>query len=123
MPVSTINTPMTSATARYADSLRLSVAPMMDWTDRHCRVFHRVLAPGVRLYTEMVHANAVIHGDRERLLGFDRSEQPLALQLGAAIPRCWRRLRASPPSGATTRSTSTAAARPTACRPGASAPA
>ncbi|MPS45581.1 MAG: tRNA dihydrouridine(20/20a) synthase DusA, partial [Stenotrophomonas sp.] len=58
---------MTSATARYADSLRLSVAPMMDWTDRHCRVFHRVLAPGARLYTEMVHANAVIHGDRERL--------------------------------------------------------
>jgi tRNA-dihydrouridine synthase A len=75
MPVSTINTPMTSATARYADSLRLSVAPMMDWTDRHCRVFHRVLAPGARLYTEMVHANAVIHGDRERLLGFDRSER------------------------------------------------
>ena len=86
MPVSTINAPMTSATARYADSLRLSVAPMMDWTDRHCRVFHRVLAPGARLYTEMVHANAVIHGDRERLLGFDRSEQPLALQLGGSDP-------------------------------------
>ena len=86
MPVSTINTPMTSATARYADSLRLSVAPMMDWTDRHCRVFHRVLAPGARLYTEMVHANAVIHGDRERLLGFDASEQPLALQLGGSDP-------------------------------------
>ncbi|PTA72078.1 MULTISPECIES: tRNA dihydrouridine(20/20a) synthase DusA [unclassified Stenotrophomonas] len=86
MPVSTINTPMTSATARYADSLRLSVAPMMDWTDRHCRVFHRVLAPGARLYTEMVHANAVIHGDRERLLGFDVSEQPLALQLGGSDP-------------------------------------
>lgn len=86
MPVSTINTPMTSATARYADSLRLSVAPMMDWTDRHCRVFHRVLAPGARLYTEMVHANAVIHGDRERLLGFDRSEQPLAVQLGGSDP-------------------------------------
>ena len=66
--------------------IRLSVAPMMDWTDRHCRVFHRVLAPGVRLYTEMVHANAVIHGDRERLLGFDRSEQPLALQLGGSDP-------------------------------------
>ncbi len=86
MPVSTINAPMTSATARYAESLRLSVAPMMDWTDRHCRVFHRVLAPGARLYTEMVHANAVIHGDRERLLGFDRSEQPLALQLGGSDP-------------------------------------
>ena len=123
MPVSAITSPMTSAAARYADSLRLSVAPMMDWTDRHCRVFHRVLAPGVRLYTEMVHANAVIHGDRERLLGFDRSEQPLALQLAAATRRCWRRLRASRRSGATTRSISTAAARPTACRPDASAPA
>ena len=106
-----------------SDEIRLSVAPMMDWTDRHCRVFHRVLAPGVRLYTEMVHANAVIHGDRERLLGFDRSEQPLALQLGAATRRRWRRPRASPRSGATTRSTSTAAVRPTACRPGVLAPA
>ncbi len=70
----------------YTDSLRLSVAPMMDWTDRHCRVFHRLLAPGARLYTEMVHANAVIHGDRERLLGFDPVEQPLALQLGGSDP-------------------------------------
>jgi tRNA-dihydrouridine synthase A len=72
--------------ARYAASLRLSVAPMMDWTDRHCRYFHRLLAPSARLYTEMVHANAVIHGDRERLLGFDPSEQPLALQLGGSDP-------------------------------------
>jgi tRNA-dihydrouridine synthase A len=75
-----------AAAQRYADSLRLSVAPMMDWTDRHCRVFHRLLAPSARLYTEMVHANAVIHGDRERLLGFDPSEQPLALQLGGSEP-------------------------------------
>jgi tRNA-dihydrouridine synthase A len=57
---------------------------MMDWTDRHCRAFHRVLAPGARLYTEMVHAQAVIHGDRERLLGFDPSEHPVALQLGGS---------------------------------------
>ena len=64
----------------------LSVAPMMDWTDRHCRAFHRVLAPGARLYTEMVHAQAVIHGDRERLLGFDPSEHPVALQLGGSDP-------------------------------------
>lgn len=63
---------------------RLSVAPMMDWTDRHCRAFHRVLAPGARLYTEMVHAQAVIHGDRPRLLGFDASEHPVALQLGGS---------------------------------------
>ena len=66
--------------------IRLCVAPMMDWTDRHCRYFHRLLAPGARLYTEMVHANAVIHGDRERLLGFDGSEHPLALQLGGSDP-------------------------------------
>ncbi len=78
--------PAVTAASRYADSLRLSVAPMMDWTDRHCRVFHRLLAPGARLYTEMVHANAVIHGDRERLLGFDPVEQPLALQLGGSEP-------------------------------------
>ncbi|MGV8959874.1 MAG: tRNA dihydrouridine(20/20a) synthase DusA [Stenotrophomonas sp.] len=70
----------------YAASVRLSVAPMMDWTDRHCRVFHRLLAPGARLYTEMVHANAVIHGNRERLLGFDAAEHPLALQLGGSEP-------------------------------------
>ena len=72
--------------SRHATSLRLSVAPMMDWTDTHCRVFHRILAPGARLYTEMVHANAVIHGDRQRLLGFDASEHPLALQLGGSDP-------------------------------------
>ncbi|KAA2285417.1 tRNA dihydrouridine(20/20a) synthase DusA [Arenimonas fontis] len=65
---------------------RLSVAPMMDWTDRHCRVFHRLLAPHARLYTEMVHAQAVIHGDRERLLGFDAVEHPVALQLGGSDP-------------------------------------
>ncbi len=77
---------MTPAISPYTASLRLSVAPMMDWTDRHCRVFHRLLAPGARLYTEMVHANAVIHGDRERLLGFDAGERPLALQLGGSEP-------------------------------------
>jgi len=60
---------------------------MMDWTDRHCRAFHRVLAPGALLYTEMVHAQAVIHGDRERLLGFDASEHPVALQLGGSDPQ------------------------------------
>jgi tRNA-dihydrouridine synthase A len=65
---------------------RLSVAPMMDWTDRHCRAFHRLLAPRARLYTEMVHAQAVLHGDRERLLGFDTFERPLALQLGGSAP-------------------------------------
>lgn len=69
-----------------AGQLRLSVAPMMDWTDTHCRVFHRLLAPHARLYTEMVHANAVIHGDRDRLLAMDPSEHPVALQLGGSEP-------------------------------------
>ncbi|WP_052101383.1 tRNA dihydrouridine(20/20a) synthase DusA [Novilysobacter arseniciresistens] len=68
------------------DQLRLSVAPMMDWTDTHCRVFHRLLAPHARLYTEMVHANAVIHGDRGRLLALDPVEHPVALQLGGSEP-------------------------------------
>ncbi len=69
-----------------ADALRLSVAPMMDWTDSHCRAFHRVLAPHSRLYSEMVHANAVIHGDRAKLLAMDASEHPVALQLGGSEP-------------------------------------
>ncbi|HRP71789.1 MAG TPA: tRNA dihydrouridine(20/20a) synthase DusA [Luteimonas sp.] len=67
-------------------SLRLSVAPMMDWTDSHCRVFHRLLAPNARLYSEMVHANAVIHGDRSKLLAMDPVEHPVALQLGGSEP-------------------------------------
>jgi tRNA-dihydrouridine synthase A len=70
----------------YLESQKLSVAPMMDWTDTHCRAFHRVLAPHALLYTEMVHAQAVIHGDRDRLLGFDQSEHPVALQLGGSDP-------------------------------------
>ena len=65
---------------------RLSVAPMMDWTDRHCRAFHRALTTQALLYTEMVTAPAVLHGDRERLLGFDAVEQPVALQLGGSDP-------------------------------------
>jgi len=59
---------------------------MMDWTDRHCRAFHRLLTPHARLYTEMVTAPAVLHGDRARLLGFDASEHPVALQLGGSVP-------------------------------------
>ena len=65
---------------------RLSIAPMMDWTDRHCRAFHRTLTSRALLYTEMVTAPAVIHGDRERLLGFDPVEHPVALQLGGSEP-------------------------------------
>ena len=59
---------------------------MMDWTDRHCRALHRVLSRHALLYTEMVTAPAVIHGDRERLLGFDPVEHPVALQLGGSEP-------------------------------------
>jgi tRNA-dihydrouridine synthase A len=64
----------------------LSVAPMMDWTDRHCRYFHRLLSREALLYTEMVTAKAVIHGNRARLLGFSPAEQPVALQLGGSAP-------------------------------------
>ena len=64
----------------------LSVAPMMDWTDRHCRYFHRQMSRHVRLYTEMVTAPAVIHGPRDRLLGFDPAEHPVAVQLGGSDP-------------------------------------
>ncbi len=65
---------------------KLAVAPMMDWTDRHCRFFHRQLTRRALLYTEMVVADAVIQGARERLLGFDAAEQPVALQLGGSEP-------------------------------------
>jgi len=60
---------------------------MMDWTDRHCRVFHRLMSRHALLYTEMLTTGAIIHGDRARLLGFDASEHPVALQLGGSDPR------------------------------------
>ena len=66
---------------------RVSVAPMMDWTDRHCRYFLRGFSPRVLLYTEMITAAAIKHGDRDRLLGFDPEEHPVALQLGGSEPR------------------------------------
>jgi tRNA-dihydrouridine synthase A len=65
---------------------RFSVAPMMDWTDSPCRMLHRCLTRHALLYTEMVTAEAVLHGDRARLLGFDTSEHPVALQLGGSDP-------------------------------------
>lgn len=64
----------------------LCVAPMMDWTDRNCRYFHRLLSRHTLLYTEMVTTGAVIHGDRERLLGYEPAEHPVALQLGGSEP-------------------------------------
>jgi len=66
--------------------MQFSVAPMMDWSDRHCRAFHRALTRRALLYTEMVTAAAVIHGDRRRLIGFSEVEHPVALQLGGAEP-------------------------------------
>ena len=73
-------------TERLNSGRRFSIAPMMDWTDRQCRFFHRQLTRHALLYTEMVVADAVIHGDRERLLGFDAIEHPVALQLGGSDP-------------------------------------
>jgi tRNA-dihydrouridine synthase A len=67
-------------------SARFSVAPMMDWTDRRCRAFHRLMTRRARLYTEMVTADAVVFGSRERLIGFDAAEHPVALQLGGSEP-------------------------------------
>jgi tRNA-dihydrouridine synthase A len=70
-----------------APAHRVCVAPMMSYTDRHCRYLLRLLSPRALLYTEMVTAQALVHGDPERLLGFDRAEHPLALQLGGSDPR------------------------------------
>lgn len=66
---------------------RFCVAPMMDWTDRHCRYFHRLLSRHARLYTEMVTSSALLHGRWQRLLHFDPAEQPVALQLGGSEPQ------------------------------------
>jgi tRNA-dihydrouridine synthase A len=69
------------------DARKFSVAPMMEWTDRHCRFFHRLMTRRALLYTEMLTTGAVLHGDRARLLRFDPAEHPLALQLGGSDPR------------------------------------
>src|SRR5262249_3348632 len=63
------------------------IAPMMEWTDRHCRFFHRLLTRRALIYTEMITTGAVLHGDRARLMGFDPFEHPVALQLGGSDPR------------------------------------
>lgn len=65
---------------------RISVAPMMDWTDRHCRYFLRLLSRRTLLYTEMVTTGAILHGRAERLLAYDPAEHPIALQLGGSVP-------------------------------------
>lgn len=68
------------------NAFRLSVAPMLDWTDRHCRRFHRLISRNALLYTEMITAPAILHGPRARLLDFDAAEQPVALQIGGSEP-------------------------------------
>ena len=70
---------------------RFTVAPMLDWTDRHCRVFHRTLSRRARLYTEMVTTGAILHGDQDKLLGFNACEHPVALQLGGSDPEALRK--------------------------------
>jgi tRNA-dihydrouridine synthase A len=75
-----------AATPSAVIDRRISVAPMMDYTDRHCRYLLRLLSPGALLYTEMVTAHALTHGHVERLLAFDQAEQPVALQLGGSDP-------------------------------------
>lgn len=82
-----MGTPEFQGNSLKSQHYRFSVAPMMDWTDRHCRVFHRLMSRRARLYTEMLTTGAIIHGDRVRLLGFDASEHPVALQLGGSDPR------------------------------------
>jgi tRNA-dihydrouridine synthase A len=77
---------MYSAQDEIRKHRRLSVAPMMDWTDRHCRYFHRILSRETLLYTEMVTAPALIHGDADRLLEYHQAEHPVALQLGGSDP-------------------------------------
>ena len=69
-----------------ASPWRMCVAPMLDWTDRHCRYFHRLLSQHARLYTEMVTTGALLHGDVPRHLFYNAEEHPLALQLGGSEP-------------------------------------
>jgi tRNA-dihydrouridine synthase A len=78
---------MKAPAASKARTHRFCVAPMMEWTDRHCRFFHRLLTRHALLYTEMTTADAIIHGPRVRLLGFDAAEHPVALQLGGSQPK------------------------------------
>lgn len=79
-----MNTANVTETAQKAKTV--SIAPMMDWTDRHFRYFARLISPNVRLYTEMVTVGAILHGDRDRFLRFDKAEHPIALQLGGSDP-------------------------------------
>lgn len=73
--------------SKYKQESKISVAPMMDWTDRHCRYFHRLLSPHARLYTEMVTTGAILHGEHNRFLRYHDTDHPIALQLGGSTPK------------------------------------
>ncbi|PHM63032.1 tRNA dihydrouridine synthase DusA [Xenorhabdus ishibashii] len=92
-----------STNARIFKSSRFSVAPMLDWTDRHCRYFHRLLSKEALLYTEMVTTGAIIHGKGD-YLAYNEQEHPLALQLGAVILKHWRSVPRSRRKGVTMKS-------------------
>ena len=78
--------PVRTGQMNAAETHRLCVAPMMAWTDRHCRFLHRLLAPATRLYTEMLSTDALLHGDATRFLAFDYAEHPVAAQIGGSDP-------------------------------------
>lgn len=84
--MTTAKTAASESNQRYYKAPVFAVAPMIDWTDRHCRTFHRQISRNALLYTEMIVADAIIHGPRERLLSFDAAEHPVALQLGGSDP-------------------------------------
>ena len=84
--MTTASAPRTAYVEPAETVYRLCVAPMMAWTDRHCRFLHRLLAPSARLYTEMVSTDALLHGNAKRLLAFDPAERPVGLQIGGNEP-------------------------------------
>jgi tRNA-dihydrouridine synthase A len=86
LPHFAVDSPVAAAAGTPLNPWRLSVAPMMDWTDRHCRFFHRLITRRTLLYTEMVTTGALLHGDVPRHLYFDEQEHPVALQLGGSEP-------------------------------------
>ena len=102
---------------------RISVAPMMDWTDRHCRYFLRGFSPRVLLYTEMITAAAITRGNSARLLRYSGKSSRWRCSWAAVILRSWRPLPAPAPRAVTARSISTAAVPAIGCMPGPSAPA
>lgn len=100
---------------------RFSIAPMLDWTDRHCRYFLRQLSRHTLLYTEMVTTGAIIHGKGD-YLAYSEEEHPVALQLGAAIRPRWQNVQSLQKRVATTKLTSMWVVRPIACRTACLAP-